>query len=277
MKVLVTGARGQLGSDLVPILKDVYQVFGFSRAEMDVTNMTQVVTTIHQLNPDVVIHTAAYTQVDQAESDKDRAFLVNAFGTRNVAAAAQQIGAKIIYISTDYVFDGEQTTPYTEFDQPNPRSVYGKSKLAGEELVKSLSDKYFIVRTSWVCGKHGHNFMKTMLKLAQTQEELRVVNDQIGSPTFTRDLAHFLKKLMVTDYYGTYHATNTGICSWYDFAKAIFEEYNVPIKLTAIQTKDFPRPAPRPAFSALDHMSIRLHQFADFRHWKEALQDYKNS
>lgn len=274
MKVFITGAHGQLGTDIVNLFSRDHQVIGVSRQELDITDFFQVISGIHRIKPDVIIHAAGYTQVDQAENDHDRAYLVNAFGTRNLAVAAQHVGAKIIYISTDYVFDGKSSIPYKEFDHANPLNVYGRSKLAGEELVKTLSNKYFIVRTSWLFGLHGNNFVKTMLKLAQNNAEISVVDDQVGSPTNTMDLACFLKELSETEKYGIYHASNTGICSWYEFAKAVFEEAGIVIKVIPVQSKDFTLPALRPAFSALDHMGIRLNGFSDFRHWREALKEH---
>lgn len=277
MNILVTGAKGQLGSDLVSVLSRHHRVFGCSRQEMDIADLSQVVETVHRIKPDAIIHTAAYTRVDQAERDQDRAYLVNAYGTRNVAVAARQAGAKIVYISTDYVFDGQSDIPYKEFDPTGPRSVYGKSKLAGEELVKTLSDRYFIVRTSWVYGKQGHNFVKALLQLARDRRELPVVCDQVGSPTYTLDLAGFLKDLIETDKYGVYHASNTGACSRYDFAQAVFAEAGREIKVIPVATQDFPRPAPRPAYSVLDHMAIRLNGFPELRHWRDALKDFIRS
>ncbi|GAX91991.1 dTDP-4-dehydrorhamnose reductase [Effusibacillus lacus] len=277
MRVLITGANGQLGTDLVSTLSDHHQIFGFGRQQLDITDLPQVLQVVQQIKPDAVIHAAAYTQVDEAESNQDRAYLANTYGTRNLAAAAQKVGAKLVYISTDYVFDGQSSIPYKEFDRTNPLSVYGKSKLAGEEMVKTLSDKYFIVRTSWLFGKHGHNFVNTMLKLAQLRNELSVVYDQTGSPTYSPDLAQFLKDLLVTDKYGIYHASNTGMCSWYEFATAIFTEAGIEVKVTPVETKNFPRPAQRPSFSVLDHTSIRLNGFAEFRHWKDALRDFMGS
>lgn len=215
MRVLLTGANGQLGHDLVAILSNQHQVFGVSRQYMDITDLTRVLDVVQTIKPDIVIHAAAYTRVDYAESDQDRAYLVNTYGTRNVTVAAQQTGAKMIYLSTDYVFDGQSKLPYIEYDRVNPLNVYGKSKLAGEELVKTLSDKYFIVRTSWLYGKQGNNFVKTMLKLAENRNEVSVVDDQVGSPTYTKDLAWFLSILSETDKYGIYHASNTGACSWF--------------------------------------------------------------
>ena len=209
-----------------------------------------------------------------AESEPDQPFLVNAYGTRNVAVASEAVGVKLVYVSTDYVFDGTANTPYHEFSPTNPMSVYGKSKLAGEQFVRDLHSKFFIVRTSWVFGKHGNNFVKTMLKLAQERDELKVVDDQVGSPTYTVDLARCILDLIQTEKYGIYHVSNSGHCSWYEFAKAIFEEAGVEVKVNPCTTKDFPRPAPRPAYSVLDHMALRLNGFKEMPNWRDSLKGY---
>ncbi|GAA4828657.1 dTDP-4-dehydrorhamnose reductase [Paenibacillus vulneris] len=271
MKVLVTGANGQLGRDVVSLFEKFCDVVGLGRNELDITDIEQCKKTFKAHCPDVVIHCAAYTAVDLAESEEEQAYRVNAIGTRNVTIAAEHIGSKMCYISTDYVFDGTATSPYKEYDNTNPVGVYGKSKRAGELLVQSLSTKYFIVRTSWVYGLHGNNFVKTMLKLAQERDQLKVVHDQIGSPTFTEDLAAFLFKLVMTENYGVYHASNSGICSWFDFAKAIFEESGLDITVNPCSTEEFPRPAARPKYSVMDHLSIRTNNFEDLRPWREAL------
>jgi dTDP-4-dehydrorhamnose reductase len=212
--------------------------------------------------------------VDLAESEPDKAYQINAYGTRNIAMASELVGAKLCYISTDYVFDGRGSTPYTEYDNTNPQSVYGKSKRAGECMVQGFSRKYFIVRTSWVYGNNGANFVKTMLKLGQERDSLKVVNDQIGSPTYTVDLANFLAELVVTEKYGIYHASNSGVCSWFDFARAIFEEAGLDVRVEPCTTEEFPRPAPRPQYSVMDHMSIRVNGFADLRPWREAVREF---
>ena len=275
MKVLVTGAKGQLGTDLVLFMEELgWDVHSFGRETLDVTDAQLVSKTFDRIRPDVVFHTAAYTQVDQAEVEEDRAFLVNAQGTKHVAQAAEAVNAKLCYISTDYVFDGRAASPYREEDEPNPISVYGQSKLAGERYVQKISSRHFIVRTAWVYGRHGRNFVSTMLQLAKTHQEVRVVNDQIGSPTFTEDLVRFLIQLVQTDQYGIYHATNSGSCSWYEFAKAIFEEAGIQIQVTPIRTEELPRKAQRPQYSVLDHGAIRRNGFEDLRHWRDALQDY---
>lgn len=277
MKVLVTGAQGQLGTDMVLCLERhsaQYQVFGFGRTDLDITDVAQISKIFEQVKPDVVIHIAAYTQVDQAEMDRDRAYAVNALGTRNLVLEAEKFGAKFVYISTDYVFDGQKGAPYSERDRTNPQGVYGQTKRAGEEFVISLSSKYFIVRTSWVYGKYGANFVKTMLKLGSAGKPLKVVDDQFGSPTYTVDLALFLLQLIESDRYGIYHATNSGSCSWYEFAKKIFEETGMQVELNPCTTEDFPRPAPRPAYSVLDHAGIKLNGFEDLRPWQEGLKDF---
>lgn len=274
MKIIITGAKGQLGKDLLKLLQQEHEVTGLDRDEMDITNLEQVQQTFYRLQPDAVIHCAAYTAVDQAESDEDMAYQVNAVGSRNIAVAAEQVQAKLIYISTDYVFDGTSAVPYNEFDNTSPQGVYGKSKRAGEILVQSLCTRYFIVRTSWVYGVHGSNFVKTMLKLGREKEQLKVVNDQIGSPTYTVDLSEFLFRLVVTEKYGIYHASNTGVCSWYDFAKAIFEESGISVQVLPCTTAEFPRPAPRPQYSAMDHMMIRINGFNDLREWREGLRSF---
>lgn len=275
-KVLVTGAKGQLGSDVVRCLQDLgYEVYGYGHQELDITDFGQVVHVFNTPKPDIVIHAAAYTQVDRAESEAEQAYLVNAYGTRNIAVAAESVGAKLVYISTDYVFDGQGKRPYHEFDPTSPLGVYGKSKLAGEQFVRELCSRFFILRTSWVYGLHGANFVKTMLKLATERNELQVVHDQIGSPTYTVDLATFVKQLISTELYGTYHVSNAGPCSWYEFAKAIFEEAGVnDVQVLPVTTAEFPRPAPRPAYSVMDHMAIRLNGLTDLPHWRDALRRF---
>lgn len=281
MKVLVTGAQGQLGHDVINIFREAgHEVIPCSRRELDVTNLNQCQQVISLQRPDCILHCAAYTAVDAAETDTDGAYLINALGTRNVAVSAEKVGAKLIYISTDYVFSGIDEGAYHEYDRTDPRTIYGKSKLAGEQMVKDFSTNWFIVRTSWVYGLQGNNFVKTMLRLGQEKPLLQVVNDQKGSPTSTVDLAKFLLQLSATEKYGIYHASNSGSCTWYEFTKAIFEnaEEQLGIKIIAslepCTTAQFPRPAPRPANSVLDHLSIRLNEFDDLPHWTEGLKQF---
>lgn len=275
MKVLVTGANGQLGVDVVHACKaNQMEVLPCGRSQLDVTDLEQVKSVVTAFMPDVIIHCAAYTAVDQAETETDKAFAVNAFGASYMAIAAEEVQAKLCLVSTDYVFDGMGTTPNREYDPVNPLSIYGKSKLAGEQLVQSLSSRYFIVRTSWLYGGHGNNFVKTMLRLAEEQTSLAVVSDQVGSPTYSADLAAFLLKLVKTERYGIYHASNTGTCSWYDFAKAIFEESGIPITVIPCTTEQFPRPAPRPQYSVMDHLAIRVNGFEDLPQWRDSLRRF---
>jgi dTDP-4-dehydrorhamnose reductase len=270
--VLVTGAEGQLGSDLVLLLVlSGYKVFGMGKSELDITNEEEVNKVVSFLKPEIIIHCAAYTQVDNAESDSDTVFLINGIGTRNIAIAAESNHSKLIYISTDYVFDGCSTTAYHEFSPVTPINIYGTSKLAGEMMVRDFHSKFFIVRTSWIFGVNGNNFVKTMLQLSKEREQLKVVHDQIGCPTYTVDLSKCIIQLMETNKYGIYHVSNSGSCSWFDFAKEIFEQTKIPIKLEPCTTDEFPRPAKRPKYSILDHMSLRINNFEPMPHWKSAL------
>ncbi|GAB6991378.1 dTDP-4-dehydrorhamnose reductase [Paenibacillus pini] len=280
MRIVVTGASGQLGTDVVLLLQgENHDVLGCTRNNLNITDLEQCKKVIGTFLPEAVIHCAAYTAVDAAETDIDKAYQVNAVGTRNIAIASEQVGAKMIYISTDYVFNGRSELPYQEYDNTDPQGVYGKSKRAGELLVQNLSSRYFIVRTSWVYGLHGNNFVKTMLRLGQEKPSLQVVHDQKGSPTYTVDLAEFLLELVQTDKYGIYHASNSGECTWFEFAEAIFEEalnmgFNMIAKPEPCTTEQFPRPAPRPFNSVMDHLSIRINGLTDLRPWREGLHHY---
>lgn len=281
MKVLVTGADGQLGRDVVRLFEEVgHEVLACGKEQLDITEETMCRMRVQTFGPDVVIHCAAYTAVDQAESDIDAAFLVNTTGTRNMVVAAERVEAKFCYISTDYVFDGSSPSAYQEYDGTNPQSVYGKSKRAGELLVQSLSSAFFIVRTSWVFGVHGRNFVNTMLDLGQRQPVLQIVQDQKGSPTYTKDLAAFLLELAATEKYGIYHASNAGACSWFEFAQAIFEEAEqilgtpFSVQINPCRTEDFPRPAPRPRNSVMDHVAIRTNRLQELRPWREGLRAF---
>ncbi|MDR4219049.1 dTDP-4-dehydrorhamnose reductase [Priestia megaterium] len=274
-KVLITGANGQLGKELVELFTEKgFEVYGFGRDKMDITNQVQVQEIIGAVKPDIVIHSAAHTKVDLAESEPDQAFLINAYGTRNVAVAAEAVGAKLVYVSTDYVFDGTTNKPYNEFSPTSPLGVYGKSKLAGEQFVRDLHSKFFIVRTSWVYGKYGANFVKTMLKLGKERKELSVVADQRGCPTYTLDLANAILELVDTQKYGVYHVSNSGDCSWYEFAKEIFNISGITVQINPCTTGDFPRPAARPSYSVFAHTALYLNNFTKMRRWEDALEDF---
>ncbi|WP_256759139.1 dTDP-4-dehydrorhamnose reductase [Cohnella sp. WQ 127256] len=272
--LLVTGANGQLGQELIRLGNDQVTIVGYGRDQLDVTNLSQCREMVAAVRPNAIIHAGAYTAVDKAETEPDEAYRINAMGTRNLTLAANEYGAKLCYVSTDYVFDGTSTEPYNEYDNTNPQTVYGKSKRAGEVLLQSLSNQYFIVRSSWIYGKYGNNFVKTMLKLGSEREYVSVVHDQLGSPTYTYDLGRFLIELVQTEAYGIYHASNTGTCSWYEFAQAIFEESNMSIRTEPCTTEEFPRPAPRPAFSVMDHSAIRQNGLTDLRPWREGLKAF---
>lgn len=270
MKVLVTGAGGQLGHDLLDAFAD-HDVVGLTRAELDVADEAAVVAAVRDHAPDLVVHAAAHTKVDLAESEPDVAWRANALGTWWVARACALADAAMVYVSTDYVFDGTADRPYTEFDPVAPRSVYGRSKEAGERLVRQTLPRHYIVRTSWVLGAHGGNFVRTMLRLGRERGAVSVVSDQTGSPTFTFDLAPAIRRLAVSGRYGTYHLTNQGTCTWYELAGATFEEAALDVELTPIDTATFGAPAPRPAYSVLDNHMARLLGMEPLPPWRDSL------
>lgn len=272
--IMITGASGQLGMDLQRLL-DAQGIpyTAYSKEELDITDLTAVVNRVHRDQPQAIIHAAAYTNVDLAESERDLAYLVNTYGTRNVAVAAEEIGAKLLYVSTDYVFDGRSRKPYNEYAKPSPVNVYGFSKWEGEQLIKQLHRRFFIIRTAWVFSTFGQNFVKTMLKLGGERAELDIVHDQYGCPTYTLDLADTIISMIQSERYGTYHVTNSGSCSWYEFASAIMEEAGLTVKVRSVPTSQFPRSARRPSYSVLEGMALRLNGFQPLRHWREALHD----
>jgi dTDP-4-dehydrorhamnose reductase len=272
MKVVVTGAAGQLGKDvLLELERKNHQAYGLDRQQLDITIEEDVIAYISEVKPDVILHCAAYTNVDAAEENEDAAYAVNAAGTEYLAKAASQNGAKMLYVSTDYVFDGSANEPY-EVDEPTkPLGAYGRTKLAGEQLLQKHLNEFFIVRTAWVFGIHGNNFVKTMLRLGKERGEVGVVHDQVGSPTYTVDLAQFMVELMETDKFGVYHATNSGICSWYEFAVEIFKQAELDVKVNPLTTDQFPRPAARPKYSVLSKKRIEQEGLKPLRDWKKAL------
>ncbi|RUS45295.1 dTDP-4-dehydrorhamnose reductase [Cohnella sp. AR92] len=274
-RVAVTGAGGMLGVDMCKALEPhAEQVLAWDRTALDVTDLEAVLTMFRIHQPEAVVHSAAYTKVDQAEAEPDLAFRVNAIGARNVALAAEAAGAKMVYVSTDYVFPGTSEKPLNEYQDTSPINVYGESKRGGEWLASGLVSRLFIVRTSWLYGDHGPNFVKTMLKLAEKKEPIRVVGDQIGCPTYTVDLARTIVRLLETEKYGTYHVSNSGACSWYEFAERIFDLAGLSVDLSAVTSEQFKRPAPRPAYSVLDHMALRVNGFPPMRDWETALKEY---
>lgn len=272
MKVLVTGANGQLGHDVVKELKlRNVEHYGAARKDFDLCNFEQTDKFITAYKPDVVIHCAAYTAVDKAEDEPDLCRVVNADATENIAKICKKIDAKMMYISTDYIFDGEKDSYYEIDDVPNPINVYGQTKLEGERAVQEILDKYFIVRISWVFGDHGNNFVKTMLRLGKERKELSVVDDQIGSPTYTADLAPLLVDMIKTEKYGIYHATNEGECSWAKFAEEIFKVAGMDVKVNRITSAEYPTKAKRPKNSKMSKDSLVKYGFRALQPWQKSI------
>ena len=276
MKVLITGGKGQLGIELQRQLYEkegAYKIISTDYDTLDIADLERVKQVLVSKQPDIVINCASHTAVDRCEQDIEEAYKVNALGAKHLAIACEVTGAKLVHISTDYVFEGNNPEPRREDDKTAPQSIYGSSKLLGEEYVKTFCTKHFILRTAWLYGE-GNNFVRTMLKLAETHKELNVVDDQIGSPTSTKDLAGVIIALMQTEYYGTYHATCEGQCSWYDFACMIFALKHIDIKVNPITSKEFVSLAKWPRFSILDNFMLKLYGLNHFRYWEEALRDY---
>ncbi|MCI9976929.1 dTDP-4-dehydrorhamnose reductase [Clostridioides difficile] len=281
MKILITGSNGQLGKELVNQLKSInqstnqlkYTILATTRDDLDISNQISVDDFILYNKPDVVINCAAYTKVDACEDNVEISYKINALGARNLAIASEKINAKLVHISTDYVFNGFSKYPYMEDNKTEPKSVYGKSKLMGEKFVEQFSHRYFILRTAWLYGD-GNNFVKTMIRLSKENKEINVVDDQFGSPTSTVDLAKVIINIMETEHYGVYHATCKGECSWYDFAKKIFELKNIDIKVNQIKSKDFKCKAQRPTYSVLDNFMLKLIGLNSFRKWEESIEEY---
>jgi dTDP-4-dehydrorhamnose reductase len=262
-----------LGNDLVPELASRHEVVGVDIQEFDTTN-PRAIREIEQRKPERVMHLAAYTDVDGCESHSEKAYAVNALGTRHVALACQKLNAPMLYLSTDYVFDGTKATPYYEWDAPNPRSVYGKSKWAGEQEVRQHLSRFFLVRTSWLVGKKGRNFVDTILRLAGERDVLEVVNDQRGSPTFTPDLSKAISWLIESDVFGIYHITNSGDCTWYDFAGEIIRQTGLKKQVRPTDSQTYRRPAERPAYSVLANFAYQGMGGPSLPSWQEALKNY---
>lgn len=283
MVVLVAGAGGQLGQSLQHIASNYAEIeFVFcNSSELDITNLSSVETIFSKHKPQFCINAAAYTAVDKAESEPEKAYLINVSGSKNLAIICNQFSATLLHVSTDFVFDGTATKPYLETDNTNPTSVYGQTKLDGEKAIQSICAKHYIIRTSWVYSQFANNFMKTMLRLAAQRDTLSVVNDQIGTPTNAVDLAEILINIIKTDNqqsdsnnrFGIYNFSNEGSCSWFDFAKQIFENNNVQIALSGIPSSEYPTPAKRPHYSVLDKTKIKTTFGIEIKTWQESLKN----
>lgn len=272
MKIALTGSDGMLGHDIQRVFTDV-ELINFRLSDFDITDPGKTLSAIREAKPDYLIHPAAYTDVDGCENDHLTAYRVNAVGTKNVALACREIHCPVIYISTDYVFDGTKNEPYVESDAPNPINEYGLSKLDGERFVSSLTDSFYIVRTSWLYGKSGKNFVETISRLLSEKDEIRVINDQTGSPTFTYDLALKLRELIGKGY-GTYHITNSSKCTWFEFAIEIAALKRSDTKIIPITSDEYKLPARRPSYSVLANTLLKHEGIEELRSWKEALREY---
>ena len=278
MKTIIIGANGQLGSDIVEVFGND-NVVPLTHSDIEITDTDFVNHVFKKFKPNKVINAAALSNVSECEKNPKKAFEINALGVRNLAIACREVGATLLHISTDYVFNGSKCTPYTENDLPNPLNVYGVVKLAGEHFIKAILEKHFIVRTSGLYGAHpcrskGGNFVDKVIAMSKRQKEIRVVYDEVLTPTYTRDLAIKIKELIETDKYGTYHITNRGECSWYEFAQAIFSFLKTNIKLIRIGQKEFMSSVKRPAYSVLANEKLKTIGIDTLRPWQEALKDY---
>ena len=274
MKILITGSDGMLGHDLADVLKGKHELILTTSKTLDITDKNHVIDFVSSQKPDMLINAAAYTDVDGCEKNQELAYSVNGEGVRNLAMACKKIGCGLVHISTDYVFNGENTRPWVEDDETGPISVYGKSKLEGEKAICEILEKYFILRTAWLYGVNGRNFPKTMLELAENHSKITVVYDEVGTPTYTLDLAHAISKLIETDCYGIYHLTNSGSCSWCEFARYIFEIAGADVEVVPVTADEFARPAPRPSYSVLENRNWVENGFEPLRNYTEAIKEY---
>ena len=274
MKVLITGARGMLAQDIIRVFEGKHQLIPITHADLDIGNLARTADLLAMHAPDCVINCAAYTNVDGCETDSANAFAANSEGVKNLALACMQSGAKLFHVSTDYVFDGTAQRPYSEDDATHPLSVYGRSKLAGERSIQAVLDNHVIIRTEWLYGRKGNHFVGKMLQLARERDVLEVVNDQTGSPTLTVDLALAIEALLAVPARGIYHVTNSGSCSWYDFARKIFAIAGSTTRVLPISSERLARPARRPAYSILDCSKFIRETGHMLRPWEQALESY---
>lgn len=277
MKIIITGADGQLGRAFLELLlnspNDVYEVFPYSKEKLDITDAARVEAVCAEIMPDIIINCAAFTKVDLCEIEIEKAYLVNSLGAYHLGKSANRYNAKLVHISTDYVFSGEQTEPYKENDPPNPKTIYGKSKLLGEELLLKNFENLLIVRTAWLYGHGSPNFVYTMLKLAEKNGAVKVVNDQMGSPSYTMDVAQAVLSLLKVNQTGIYHVTNEGVCSWYDFAKEIMRNLKVKKEVMPISSEEYEFATPRPSYSVLASQKLNREGIR-LRDWQSALADF---
>lgn len=274
MKTLITGANGMLGRRLVEVFQAQGMTHGFDLHDFDITDLEQVRRAVARVKPDWIIHTAAFTRVDEAEEKIEEVYRANAQGTRNMALAAAEHGSRLVYFSSDYVFDGESSRPFREWDSPAPINQYGASKLAGEFMVRSISPQHLIIRTSWLFGPDGPNFVATIAAKARAGEVMRVVDDQQGSPTYTIDLARKTRELVERGLAGTYHVTNSGDCSWFELAQAIVSTMQLEVSVIPVSSSEFPTPARRPRYSVLENFMLKLDGLSPMPHWKAAVRSY---
>ncbi len=279
MKILIIGCNGQLGHEMVSMSrKEGHTVECIDYPDIDITNRTLTESILKEKNPGVVINCAAYTAVDNCEKNTEAAFSINAEGVANIACGAQITGASVVHISTDYVFDGTKTLPYIESDVTNPQSVYGQSKLEGENILTGSMNNYFIFRIAWLYGAHGNNFVKSIRSIAakkkQEEQPLKVVNDQFGTPTYTKDVCRQILQIIPTGQFGLYHCTSEGICTWYDFACHINKAFNIDADIKPCTTAEFPRPAPRPPYAVLENQRLKSLHSNCMPHWKDSFKTF---
>ncbi len=278
MKIVVLGSNGQLGREFVNYLQTTEnKIFAFSHSTLDVEDLEKIIKTFRSINPDVVINCAAYTKVDKAEEEKDLAYRVNAIGAKNVSFASFKVNAKVVYFSTDYVFNGKKNSPYIEIDPPEPISIYGESKFWGEQYTREFNSNHLILRVSWLYGGYGNNFVKTVIRLAKSGKPLRIVNDQYGTPTYTLDVVKQTIKLLENARIGIYHSSNIGETTWFEFANKVLEDLGLESEVIPIESKEYPTLAKRPKYSVLKNYFLELEKLDIMRQWKVALGDFINN
>lgn len=274
MKILILGSEGQLGYEFKNYLEKIENVYSFSHKEVDILDIKKLDNILKEIRPDIVINCVAYTKVDKCEDEPDLAFLINSIGAKNISYLSYKYNSKIIYFSTDYIFDGEKKSPYNEFDKPNPLSVYGRSKLFGEKYTKEFNPNHLIIRISWLYGIKGDNFVKTIIKLSKINNILRIVNDQMGSPTYTLDVVKQIYELIKRDYIGLIHSANIGETSWFNFANLINEKLKLNIKIIPIKTEEYNAKAKRPKYSVLENYILKIENLNIMRNWEVAFNEF---